>query len=93
MLSLAKLKQFVQGNPNYTLRYIEGYLELEFAAPPLSEAAEQDVEGEAAFVIVKFQIDGDYLTATEAWVEQGDHRRPMDVGQLEPWLEYIESQP
>ncbi|WP_126450033.1 hypothetical protein [Sulfodiicoccus acidiphilus] len=89
MVSLDKLMSFVEGNPNYSLNEFNNKVELTFTAPPISEAAEEDVEGENAVVRVVFAKVGQELLVEQAWIEVGGDRRPMDPRQLEPWLDYI----
>lgn len=86
-----KLKRYVEASPGYVLKERGNDVELVFTTPSLEEAAGIG-EGEGHRLIVLRGVrEGEYVRFTQAQIRSGEHVEPLDLKDLELWLEYIEN--
>lgn len=93
-MKLDKLLQFVSGNPMYKVNLMEGAVELIATTPSIGEAA-SDTEAQPAEsrrMIIMFKVNQDNeVIPIEAYVEEGDRRRPLSIDEVKWWLEVLEA--
>lgn len=66
-------------------------MELVFYTPSLGEAAGVGSGGEGRQIVLRGVKEGDYVRFTYAAVKEGEALRPLDLRDLELWINYIES--
>ncbi|MCI4464826.1 MAG: hypothetical protein JHC22_03420 [Thermoproteus sp.] len=86
-----KLRRYVETSPGYAMRESGNSVELHFATPSIAEAAGIGEGGEGRQIVIKGTRRGEYVEFTEAYIKAGDREEPMDLRDLELWIQYIEN--
>lgn len=93
-MKLDKLLRFVSGNPMYKVNLLEDTVELIAITPSIGEAASdteaQPTESRRMIVLFKLSQDNEVIPI-EAYVEEGDKRRPLSIDEIRWWLDVLET--
>ncbi|MGC8582803.1 MAG: hypothetical protein ACP5I3_05670 [Thermoproteus sp.] len=90
-VSYDKLRRYVESTPGYAVREVGDSVELYFATPSMDEAAGIGEGGEGRQIVIRGTRRGDYVEFTKAYVKAGDKEEPIDLRDLELWIQYIEN--
>ncbi|MEL9990251.1 MAG: hypothetical protein QXP98_02145 [Thermoproteus sp.] len=90
-VSYDKLKAYVESATGYSMRELGDEIELVFNTPSIEEAAGIGEGGEGSQMVLKGVRRGPYVEFKEAYVRRGERTEPIDLRDLELWLQYIEN--
>ncbi len=89
-VSYDKLRRFVESASGYSMTELGDKVELVFNTPSIEEAAGTGEGGEGRQIVLRGVRRGDFVEFTEAYVRSAAGSEPMDLRDLELWLQYIE---
>lgn len=85
------MRRFVESAAGYSMIELGDRIELIFNTPSMEEAAGTGEGGEGRQIVLRGVRRGDLVEFTEAYVRSATSSEPMDLRDLELWIQYIES--
>lgn len=90
MVPLEKVERLREGGYDVVVR--GDVVEIYFTTPTIGEAASAPETGdERRRFVVRGVVLGELVKFTEAYVEEGQDRRRVNLADLELWIEYLKS--